>query len=93
VKNTGFVETLIETINRSWRFQHIVLPPPPLGHPPIAIIPDKVENNTPKKEGVKGMLPACCLPLGGRVGVTLIAAAENCRMRGEREFQQSENTI
>jgi len=33
-----------------------------------------------KKEGVKGMLPACCLPLWGKEGVTLIAAAENYRM-------------
>jgi hypothetical protein len=30
----GFVETLIETNNRSWGLQHFVLPPPPLGHPP-----------------------------------------------------------
>jgi hypothetical protein len=30
-----------------------------------------------KKEGGKGMLPACCLPLWGREVVTLIAAAEN----------------
>jgi hypothetical protein len=29
----GFVEILKETINRSWGLQHIVLPPPPLGHP------------------------------------------------------------
>ena len=76
----GSVETLIATINRSWGLQHIVLPPPPLGQPPIAITPDKVENNTPEKEGVKGMLPLGCLPLWGREGVTLIAAAENYRM-------------
>jgi hypothetical protein len=31
---TVFVETLIDTINRSWGLQPIVLPPPPLGHPP-----------------------------------------------------------
>jgi hypothetical protein len=68
-----------------------VLPPPPLGHSPIAINPEKVENNTPKKEGVKGMLPACCLPLWGREGVTLIAAAENYRMTEKRGFQQSLN--
>jgi hypothetical protein len=60
-----------------------------LGIPPIAITPDKVENNTPKKEGVKGMLPACCLPLWGREGVTLIAATENYRMTEKRGFQQS----
>jgi hypothetical protein len=30
----GFVELLIETISRSWGLQHVVLPPPPLGHPP-----------------------------------------------------------
>ena len=31
----GFVETLIETNNRSWGLQHFMLPPPLLGHPPI----------------------------------------------------------
>jgi hypothetical protein len=31
----------------------------------------------PDKKGGKGMLPACCLPLWGREGVTLLAAAEN----------------
>jgi hypothetical protein len=60
-----------------------------LGIPPIAITLDKVENNTPKKEGVKGMLPLGCLPLWGREGVTLIVAAENYRMTGKRGFQQS----
>jgi hypothetical protein len=42
----GSVETLIETINRSWGLQHIVLPPSPPGHPPVAITPENVENNT-----------------------------------------------
>jgi len=64
-----------------------------LGIPHIAITPEKVENNTPKKEGVKGMLPACCLPLWGREGVTLLAAAENYRMTGKRGFQQSRNLV
>jgi hypothetical protein len=31
----------------------------------------------PDKRGGKGMLPVCCLPLWGREGVTLPAAAEN----------------
>jgi len=53
------------------------------------ITPEKVENNTPEKEGVKGMIPACCLPLWGREGVTLIAAAENYQMTEKRGFQQS----
>jgi hypothetical protein len=35
------------------------------------------------------MLPACCLPLWGREGVTLPAAAENKRITGKRGFQQS----
>jgi len=68
-----------------------VLPPPPLGQPPIGITPEKVENNTPEKEGVKGMLPLGCLPLWGREGVTLIAAAENYQMTEKRGFQQSRN--
>jgi hypothetical protein len=62
-----------------------------LGIPPIAITPEKVENNTPKKEGARGMLPACCLPLWGREGVTLMAAAENYQMIEKRGFQQSGN--
>jgi hypothetical protein len=57
-----------------------VLPPPPLGHPPVAITPEKVEKILFKKEGVKGMLPACCLPLWGRERVALIAAADNYQM-------------
>ena len=53
---------------------------------PIAITPDKVENNTPIKEGVKGMLPACCLPHWGREGVTLLAAAENTRVTQKKRI-------
>jgi len=41
------------------------------------------------KRGGKRMLPTCCLPLWGRVGVTLLAAAENKRISGKRGFQQS----
>jgi hypothetical protein len=36
------------------------------------------------KRGGKGMLPACCLPLWGREGVTLLVAAENNRIRKKR---------
>jgi hypothetical protein len=32
------------------------------------------------------MLPACCLPLWGREGVTLLAAAENYRMTLKKGF-------
>jgi hypothetical protein len=39
------------------------------GIPHIAITPEKVENNIPKKEGVKGMLPTYCLPLWGERGL------------------------
>jgi hypothetical protein len=35
------------------------------------------------------MLPLSCLPLWGRGGVTLLAAAENKRITGKRGFQQS----
>jgi len=41
----------------------------------IAIPSDNVENNTPKKEGVKGILPLGCFPDWGREGVTLITAS------------------
>ena len=32
------------------------------------------------------MLPACCLSLRGREGVTILAAAENKRITGKRGF-------
>ena len=35
------------------------------------------------------MLPLGCLPLWGREGVTLTAAADNYRMTEKRGFQQS----
>jgi hypothetical protein len=41
------------------------------------------------KRGGKGMLPLGCLPLWGREGVTLMAAAEDKRITGKRGFQQS----
>jgi hypothetical protein len=44
----------------------------------------------PDKRGGKGMLPLGCLPLWGREGVTLLAAAENKRITGKRGFQQSQ---
>jgi hypothetical protein len=37
------------------------------------------------KRGGKGMFPACCLPLWGREGVTLLAAAENKRITQKKE--------
>ena len=61
-------------------FLHRAFSPRRPGIPHCSIIPGKVENSTPEKRGVKGMLPACCLPLWGREGVTLIATAENYRM-------------
>jgi hypothetical protein len=60
-----FVESLMETLNRSWGlFAHRASAPAALMIPPIAITPDKAENNTQKEEGVRGMLPTCCLPFG-----------------------------
>jgi hypothetical protein len=38
------------------------------------------------KSGGKGMLPACCLPLWGREGVTLLAAAENKRITQKKRI-------
>jgi hypothetical protein len=88
----GFVEILKETINRSWGLQHIMLPPPRhLGIPYSAITPEKVENNTPKNEGVKGMLPLGCLPLWGGEGVTLMAAAENKRITQKKRISTKPN--
>jgi hypothetical protein len=39
------------------------------------------------------MLPTCYLPLWGREGVTLLAAAENKRITGKRGFQQSQKNL
>jgi len=39
--------------------------------------------------GVKGMIPACCLPLWGREGVTLIASTKCKKMRAATGFLQS----
>ena len=42
---------------------YIVLPPPPPGHPPRCDNPPgRLKIILCKKGGVKGMLPACCLP-------------------------------
>jgi hypothetical protein len=46
-------------------------------------------KNPDKREG-KGMLPACCLPLRGREGVTLLGAAEIKRITGKRGFHKAE---
>jgi hypothetical protein len=40
----------------------------------------------PDKRGGKGMLPACCLPLWEREGVTLLAAAENKRITQKKRI-------
>ena len=53
------------------------------GIPKNAITPQKVDENT-SKVGVKGVLPLGCLPLWGREGVTLIAAAEINLVTGKR---------
>ncbi len=67
-----------------------MLPPPPPGHPPIAITPDKVEIY-PKKEGVKGMLPLGCFLCRGREGVILQDAAENKRIEKKEDFNRAKN--
>jgi hypothetical protein len=43
-----------------------------------------------RKKGVKGMLPLGCLPLRGREGVTLPAAAENMRITGKEDFNRAD---
>jgi len=56
-----------------------VLPLLPPGNPPLfAIIIRRLMEKSNQKR-VKGMHPLECLPLLGREGVTLIAAAENKR--------------
>jgi hypothetical protein len=67
-KKMGSVEILIETNNRSWGLQLFMLPPPPLGHPPIAITPDKVEIYPKKKRGSRRCFPWAASPSGGERG-------------------------
>jgi hypothetical protein len=45
------------------------------------------------KRGGKGMLPACCLPLWGREGVTLTAAADNYRMTEKKDFNRAQRSL
>jgi hypothetical protein len=45
----------------------------------------------PDKRGGKGMLPACCLPLRGREGVTLPTAAENKRITQKKRILTKPN--
>ena len=42
-----------------------------------------------EKEGARGMLPACCLLLWGREGVTLRAAAGNTRITGKKDSHEN----
>jgi hypothetical protein len=64
---------------------YIVIPPPPLGHLPNIPIDLRMLMNSSENERGKGMLPACCLPLRGREGFTLIAAVENYSNDFEKE--------
>jgi hypothetical protein len=66
---------------------YIVLPPPPPGHPLYYDNHQKVDEKP--KIGGKGMLPACCLPLWGREGVTLLAAAKNKRIIEKEDFNKA----
>jgi hypothetical protein len=63
---------------------YIVLPSPPLGLPPLLRLP--LIGLTRLQKGGKGMLPACCLPLWGREGGTLMAAAENKRITQKKRI-------
>ena len=80
-KKIGFVETLIETINRSWGLKPIVLPPPPLGHPPIAITPDKVEKY-PEKRGGQGDAPLGLPPPLGESGGHSLIISQKLAIKG-----------
>jgi hypothetical protein len=66
-------------------FFYIVLPPPPLSSSPnSAIIIRRLMKNLNKRGG-KRMLPTCWFPLWGREGVTLVASAENKRIKQKKE--------
>jgi hypothetical protein len=80
IAEIGFVESLIETNNRSFRALCIsCFRPRRSGFPPIAITPDKVEKYSEERGG-QGDATPMLLPLRGREGVTLQAAAENKRI-------------
>jgi hypothetical protein len=75
-----------ETSNRSWGlFAHRASAPAAQASPNIAIIIRRLMKNLNKRGG-KGMLPACCFPLWGREGVTLLAAAENKRITQKKRI-------
>jgi hypothetical protein len=50
-----------------------------------------VDENSDKRGGM-GVLPTCCLPLRGREGVTLIAAAENKRITKKKRISTKPKT-
>jgi hypothetical protein len=58
------------------------------GIPPIAKTPDWVEIY-PKKRGGQGLPLLGCLPLSGREGVILQAAAENKRIEKKECFSRT----
>jgi len=64
---------------------YIVLPPPAARVSPLCCDNHQKVDENPEKQGIKGMLPACCLPLWGREGVTLLTSvreyANNGKMR------------
>jgi len=66
-----------------------VLLPPPLQAYPHTITQRRLKIILLKKEGIEGKCPAGCLPLWGRVGVTLLTASEKKRICGKKGFQQS----
>jgi len=65
-----------------------MLPPPPLGHPPIARTPDEVEIY-PEKRGGQGDAPLELLPPLGREGVILQATAENKQIEKKENFNRA----
>ena len=69
-----------------------MLPPLPLGHPTIAITPDKVEIY-PKKEGVKGMPSLGCFPLWGREGAFTKLSQREMEYRKKEDFNRAKKLI
>jgi hypothetical protein len=67
------------------------LPPPLSSSPNSAIIIRRLMKNL-NKRGVKRMLPLGCLPLWGKKGVTLLAAAEKVNYFEKEDFNKAHIT-
>jgi hypothetical protein len=70
-----------------------MLPPPPLGHPPIAITPDKVEKYSLKKRGSRGCFPWAASPSGGERGSPSKLPQRISELQKKEDFNRAKKRI